>query len=76
MDLEKENVYLKDIIKTKRQKEDREKVENIDKNLGIFKEYLKYLDSNNKFIFFLSKSIIFFSTQFNFGIHKGHCEFE
>lgn len=48
MDLEKENVYLKDIIKTKRQKEDKEKVENIDKNLGIFKEYIKYLDSNNK----------------------------
>lgn len=48
IDLEKENAYLKDIIKTKRQIEDRKKVENIDKNLGIFKKYIKYLNSDNK----------------------------
>ena len=48
IDLENENSYLKDIIKAKRERKDIQKVESIDKNLGIFKEDVKYLNSDDE----------------------------
>lgn len=48
IDLGEENFYLKDVIKAKREKINVQKVESIDTELGIFKEYVKYLNPDDK----------------------------
>ena len=48
IDLGEENFYLKDVIKAKREKINVQKVESIDTKLGIFKEYVKYLNCDDE----------------------------